>query len=235
MIIEGKNIDDSVIAKVLTDLWAPLTDEQRQYLIDHITLTDYKRNEMIYTEGENPTSLFCLIKGKVKIFKEGIGGRHQIVRMVKPHSYFGYRAGFMDEAYTTSASAIEASKLGLIPIPVVKHLITENNQLAICFIKHLANLLGRADEQTVNLTQKHIRGRLAEALLRLKEKYGTESDGKTLNIQVSREDLASLSSMATCNAIRTLSAFAEEELVILDGRSIAINDEEKLKSISVCG
>ena len=67
------------------------------------------------------------------------------------------------------------------------------------------------------------------------EKYGTESDGKTLNIRVSREDLASLSSMATCNAIRTLSAFAEEELVILDGRSIAINDEEKLKSISVCG
>lgn len=86
MIIEGKNIDDSVIAKVLTDLWAPLTDEQRQYLIDHITLKDYKRNEMIYTEGENPTSLFCLIKGKVKIFKVGIGGRHQIVRMVKPHS-----------------------------------------------------------------------------------------------------------------------------------------------------
>lgn len=45
MIIEGKNIDDPVIAKVLTDLWAPLTDEQRQYLIDHITLKDYKETK----------------------------------------------------------------------------------------------------------------------------------------------------------------------------------------------
>ena len=44
-----------------------------------------------------------------------------------------------------------------------------------------------------------------------------------------------MSSMATFNAILTLSYFAEEELVILDGRRIAINDEEKLKSISVCG
>lgn len=223
------------VAQFIMALWPPLTDAQQQYLADHLSVRKCRTSEMIYREGEVPTSLFCLVSGKVKIFKEGIGGRQQIVRMAKPAGFFGYRAGFVDATYTTSASAFEPTVLALIPIPVIKQLIIESNPLAICFIKQLASLLGKADEQTVNLTQKHIRGRLAEALLRLKEKYGTEADGQTLGISLSRDDLASLSNMATCNAIRTLSAFADEQLVHLEGRKIAIVEEEKLRNISQCG
>ena len=76
-----------------------------------------------------------------------------------------------------------------------------------CHVLHQAMSvdLGIADERTVNLTQKHIRGRLAESLLFLKESYGLEEDGSTLSIYLSREDLANLSNMTTSNAIRTLS------------------------------
>jgi CRP-like cAMP-binding protein len=87
----------------------------------------------------------------------------------------------------------------------------------------------------VNLTQKHIRGRLAEALLFLKDCYGLEEDGATLSIYLSREDLASLSNMTTSNAIRTLSAFANEHIVAIDGRKIKIIDEEQIKKISKIG
>lgn len=114
-------------------------------------------------------------------------------------------------------------------------IIHENNDVAIYFIKQLANLLGHADEQTVNLTQKHIRGRLAEALLRLKSKYGTEEDGMTLSISLSREDLANLSNMTTSNAIRTLSAFASESLIAIDGKNIKLLDEDKLHKTSKNG
>ncbi len=89
-------------------------------------------------------------------------------------------------------------------------LLTQNNDLAMFFIKQLSVDLGIADERTVNLTQKHIRGRLAESLLFLKESYGLEEDGSTLSIYLSREDLANLSNMTTSNAIRTLSQFATE-------------------------
>ena len=64
------------------------------------------------------------------------------------------------------------------------------------FIRQLSIDLGIADERTVNLTQKHIRGRLAESLLFLKESYGLEEDGSTLSIYLSREDLANLSNMS---------------------------------------
>ena len=118
---------------------------------------------------------------------------------------------------------------------IITQLVTENNRLAMFFIKLLAIDLGLSDERTVNLTQKHIRGRLAESLIFLKETYGLEEDGATISIFLSREDLANLSNMTTSNAIRTLSNFASEKLIAIDGRKIKIIDEEELKKISRIG
>ena len=141
----------------------------------------------------------------------------------------------MGENYHTGAAAIEQSRVCLMPIPTIKQLIKQNTRLAIFFIKQLATMLGEADALTVNLTQKHIRGRLAESLLTLRDKYGLEEDGSTLSIYLSREDLANMSNMTTSNAIRTLSAFAQEKLIGLDGRKIKLIQTEELERISQMG
>ena len=155
--------------------------------------------------------------------------------MIKPVEYFGYRAYFSGDDYITAAAAFEPSIICQIPLEVITNLISQNNGLAMFFIRQLSKDLGVADERTVNLTQKHIRGRLAESLLFLKENYGLEEDGSTLSIYLSREDLANLSNMTTSNAIRTLSQFAAEKLIAIDGRKIKLIDEEKLKKISKIG
>ena len=118
---------------------------------------------------------------------------------------------------------------------VAKKIITQNNAVSIYFLKELAYYLGMAEESTVNLTQKHIRGRLAETLIHLKENFGLTENGQTLAIAASREDLANLSNMTTSNAIRTLSAFAQEGLVKIDGRHITILDEQQLAKVSEIG
>ena len=69
----------------------------------------------------------------------------------------------------------------------------------------------------------------------LKEKYGFENDGQTLKVYLSREDLASLSNMTASNAIRTLSTFAGEKIISMDGRKIRITDLAKLEKISKQG
>ena len=235
MVITGKEIEKEQIRQAIKELWELLTEQQRFFLMNHVSLERFKKNEFIYHENETPEFLFCLSRGKIKIFKEGIGGRSQIVRMAKPEGFFGYRAGFAGDQYSTSAAAFETASVCKIPLPVIMKIIHENNEVAIYFIKQLANLLGHADEQTVNLTQKHIRGRLAEALLRLKNKYGMEEDGKTLAISLSREDLANLSNMTTSNAIRTLSAFASEKVIAIDGKNIKLLDEAKLHKTSKNG
>ena len=95
--------------------------------------------------------------------------------------------------------------------------------------------LGKSDTRTVNLTQKHIRGRLAESLLALKDQYGLDEDEATISMYLSREDLASLSSMTTSNAIRTLSDFQQEGMISIDGRKIKILELDQLLRTSRLG
>jgi CRP-like cAMP-binding protein len=221
----------------LSEVWRVLTDKEREILRSNSTIQHFKRNELIYCEGDEPRDMMCLLKGKVKmkIYKDGVGGRSQIIRMIKPVQYFGYRASFAQEDYLTNASAFEASTVCMIPMTVVTGLLMSNPNLAMFFIRQLSIDLGISDERTVNLTQKHIRGRLAESLLFLKDSYGLEEDGATLSIYLAREDLANLSNMTTSNAIRTLSTFVAERIIALDGRKIKLIDEDRLKKISKMG
>ena len=229
------SITDINIPELISDLWMPLTLDQRERMAGSFILQTYKKNEIVHSEDEKPTHLFCLLKRKVKVLKEGVGGRSQIVRMIKPVEYFGFRAFFANELYVNAAAAVESSVICLIPLNIIDELVKENIKLACFFIRNLSTSLGIADRRTVNLTQKHIRGRLAESLLFLRESYGLEEDNSTLSIYLSREDLANLSNMTTSNAIRTLSQFASEKLIAIDGRKIKIIDEEKLKKISKIG
>ena len=212
-----------------------MTDKEREVLRNNAYIQRFKRNELIYCEGDEPREMMCLLKGKVKIYKDGVGGRSQIIRMIKPIQYFGYRANFAGEKYLTNASAFEASTVCMIPMSIVTDFIMANPQLAMFFIRQLSTDLGISDERTVNLTQKHIRGRLAESLIFLKDSYGLEEDGATLSIYLAREDLANLSTMTTSNAIRTLSTFVAEHIIAIDGRKIKLIDEDRLRKISRLG
>jgi len=99
----------------------------------------------------------------------------------------------------------------------------------------MARDLAISEIRTLNLTQKHIRGRLAEALITLVDQYGYESDGKTIAMLLPREDLANMSNMTTSNAIRTLSQLAQEGIIDIDGRHIRILNAEELKRVSRLG
>ena len=234
IVITVNNEND--IADSIPELWGMLNDEQRLYLKDNAEIRNYNKNELIYNEAESPKHLFCaLIEGKVKVYKSGASGRSQIIRFIKPTGLFGFRAAFSGEDYTTSASAFEESTLCVIPVDVIKSIICQNTKVAVLFIKTLASMLGDADLLTVNLTQKHVRARVADSLLAMKEKYGVEEDGMTLCLNTSREDLANTSSMTTNNAIRTLSALASEKVIELDGKKIRIVDEKRLQLIASRG
>lgn len=223
------------ISKYMSPIWTLLSSEEQELIKTNAILRQFKKNELIYRENEEAQYLMCLFRGKVKIYKEGIGGRNQIMRLVSPVQYFGYRAYFAKEPYVTEAAAFEPSTILFVPMVLIEHLILQNNDLALFFIRELAIDLGESDERTVNLTQKHIRGRLADSLIFLLDKYGTEADGHTLNIYLAREDLANLSNMTTSNAIRTLSSFCSEGIVAVDGRKIKVLDENKLRKVNKFG
>ncbi len=230
-----KSALEKVISEDLAEIWTILEPDEKRRIIDAFEIHNYKKNQLIYAEGEDPESLWCLLSGKVKKFKDGIGGRVQILRLIRPVQYFGYRAYFAKEKYNSSAAAFEPSTVGTLLMTLVEDLINGNRRLAWFFIHELSRNLGGSDTKIVNLTQKHIRGRLAEALMVLRDHYGFEEDGMTLRIYMAREDLANLSNMTTSNAIRTLSGFVTEKLITVDGRRIRILNEAMLRKISKFG
>lgn len=230
-----KSTLEHIISHDMSEMWNALQPEEKRIVTDNFTISTYKKNQIVYSENEMPVNLWCLLKGKVKMYKTGIGDRVQILRLYSHVQYFGYRAYFAKEPYVSSVAAVEESVIGSVPMEIVERLIRGNIDLAMFFIKELSRNLGGSDTKIVNLTQKHIRGRLADALLLLLDNYGLEDDGSTLRIYISREDLASLSNMTTANAIRTLTAFVNERLILVDGRKIKIIDESQLRKISKNG
>mgnify|MGYP000724635265 FL=1 len=228
-----KNKDRHVIDKM--SVFNDLSEDQKLLLKDNSAVSSYKKGEIVYKEGDKPTGLIFLSQGKVKIFKEGVGGREQIVRMAKPNGFIGFRALFAKQNYLATAEAIEQSEIFTIEKKCLFDTIENNGKFAMKIIQFLASELGFSNTRTVTLTQKHIRGRLAESLLFLRDTYGFEEDQTTLKVYLSREDLANLSNMTTSNAIRTLSAFAQESVIELKGRKIKIADSDMLERISELG
>ncbi len=230
-----KEAIERVINEDLSDIWSLLNGEEKRRIVENFSIHNYKKNQYIYAEGDEPEYIWCLLKGKVKKIKEGVGGRVQILRLIRPVQYFGYRAFFAQERYVSSSVAFEASTIGTLPLSLVRELIDTNRDVAWFFIRELSRNLGGSDTKIVNLTQKHIRGRLAESLILLRDNYGYEEDDQTLKIYMAREDLANLSNMTTANAIRTLSTFVAEKLIVVDGRSVRITNESQLRKISKFG
>lgn len=78
-----KELTEAEIADCIPDVWHALTEAQRERLAQHFVVQKFKKNETIYCEGETPRYLMCLLSGKVKIYKDGVGGRSQIIRVIK--------------------------------------------------------------------------------------------------------------------------------------------------------
>jgi len=232
-----RQLSDEVVGAIweMNSIWASLTDAQRIQATSQMEVVRYRKNAIIHREGSIPTHMMMLVSGKIKIYKEGIGMRQQIIRLLKPYDFFSYRGLVGGSAYNSYAEAIEPCIVYQLNKDCFIDLLQHNNQFCFLVMRSMAGDLGAQELKTVNLTQKHIRGRLAEALLTLKANYGLDEDGATIAMYLSRDDLASMSNMTTSNAIRTLSQFGQEGVVSVDGRKIKILDEEELKKISRLG
>lgn len=219
----------------LNPVWNKLTTAEREYIDRFVEVKRYRKNEVIHSEGDCTTHVVMVLQGTVRLTKEGVGQRLQIIRLLKPYDTFGYRSAIAGECHSSCATTLEATVVYRVEREAFLSVIQQNIHFCYGVLVAMSKDLAISESQTVNLTQKHIRGRLAETLLTLKQTYGFDGDGVTIAMYMAREDLANMSNMTTSNAIRTLSQFASEGLIGLDGRKIKLLDEDELTRISRLG
>lgn len=208
-----------------------LTQDQLNVLSYVKVCQTYKKGDIIYREGNRPGGVFCINEGIIKHFKVGIDGKEQILRFSKKGDLFGFRSVLSDESACTTTEAIEDTVLCLIPSKNFIDMIYENSEFSMNIMQLSCKELGEANQYILDIAQKNVRERLAEVLLLLYKDFGTEKDG-SLQIYLTREELAGMVGTATESVIRLLSEFKKDKLIELNKRKIKILNYAKLESLS---
>ncbi|HAL80994.1 MAG TPA: transcriptional regulator [Mucilaginibacter sp.] len=183
----------------------------------------FKKNQVIYYEGDKGHGLYLVISGKAKTVKLAEDGRELMTGIYSTDDYLGINSMLANEAYTDTATALEDSMLCLIPKEQFERLMNLYPDVAKKFIKLLSNDIREKEEQLLQLAYHSVRKRMAEALLRLNRQYKDDD-----NIKITREDMAAMAGMATETVSRTLSDFKDEGLIDKKGSIITILDLARL-------
>lgn len=195
------------------------------------TCSLYKKGEIIFNQGDLPAGLYCVNSGKIKVFQTGEEGREQIIRFTKGGDIMGYRALLNNDAFSCSAVALDDCNVCFIPRDTFFALLQSNPQLSLDLLKLLAADLRFAENRITGLAQKPVRERMAEALLFLVETYGYENDNKTLNLAMTREEIANLVGTVSETCIRILTEFKNDGLIETHGKKIIILNFKGLEKI----
>jgi CRP-like cAMP-binding protein len=109
-------------------------------------------------------------------------------------------------------------------------LISADSQVAKQFIQLITHNVLEKEESLLNLAYNSLRKKVAYQIIAILDKFKNEQKEKK-QLKLSRENLAQVCGIATESLIRTLSDFKSEKLIDIQGGSIIILNEEKLRNL----
>ncbi|MCW0490160.1 Crp/Fnr family transcriptional regulator [Riemerella anatipestifer] len=190
----------------------------------------YDKGDVLFDDGELPKGVYFVEKGTAKLSKSGVYGKDYILRIVKEGDILGYRSLLCDENFQARAEAMTELETTFVPSDIFMQLLEADSRLSFAMMQKIAFELGESSNIITFLAQKTVRERLAEILLLLELKLGTDPEG-FIKICLTREEVANLIGTATESAIRLISEFKNDGLIEVEGRSIKIKDHDKLKKV----
>jgi CRP/FNR family cyclic AMP-dependent transcriptional regulator len=191
----------------------------------------HKKKQVIYSEGNHPTGLYYVLRGKVKAYKVNEEGKELVTDLFGPGDFLGHVALLEESVYKDTAEALEETELATIPREDFEELMNKNAQVARKFIQLLAKNISEKEDLLLGLAYNSLRKKVAEALILMEKKYRGESMEKC-TINISRDSLAAIAGTATESLIRTLTEFRNEKLININNGVINILNEQKLKRLA---
>ncbi|MEE9406653.1 MAG: Crp/Fnr family transcriptional regulator [Polaribacter sp.] len=190
-----------------------------------------KKGEVLFSEGEHLNGVFCIKDGVCKVSKMSENGRNQIISLVQKGNLLGERSLVSEEVSNLKAVALNDMEVCFIPKEEIIRDLEKNNTFTMSILKDMATSLKSADNLIVDMAQKTVKQRLAEALLHLHTKFNNDSEGY-IGVHLSREDIANIIGTATESAIRLLSDLKKKKIIEFHGKEIKILDEIALEKIA---
>ncbi|ANI89831.1 transcriptional regulator [Arachidicoccus ginsenosidimutans] len=201
-----------------------------QELKENRSENSYKKKQLIYSEGNHPSRLFYVVKGKVKTYKRNDDGKELIIGLYNEGDFLGYMALLEGTTYKETAEALEETELAIIPKSEFDALLGSNPAVMKKFIGILAGNIYDNEERLLSTAYNSLRKKVADTLVTLYKKYNT-TNSADFCIDLSRENLAAIAGVAKESLIRTLSDFKDEKLISLQGSRIQILSLSKLENM----
>jgi CRP/FNR family transcriptional regulator len=210
-------------------MFGDLTGKELAIMNSNKTCTRYKKGQALFHEGTRPLGVFCVNGGTIKVYQLGIDGKEQITKVSAAGDLLGYKALISEQHYSHSAEALEDCIVCFIPKDDFLKLLEPGTKFHMDLLKALCEEHSVMSSKMTQMAQRSVRQRLALTLLMLKDTYGIEQDMEgTIEINLTREDLANIVGTATESLIRLINQFKKESLVETSGRKIRILDPKGL-------
>jgi CRP-like cAMP-binding protein len=212
---------------------ADLPPADLELLMARKTQQVYKKGEIIFREGAYPAGIYYIVNGKAKKYKVDTEGREQIIYVANTGELLGYHAILSQDNYPDSAAVLEESTIAFIPKEDFLEAIDQSDTLNRRLLKTLSHEFAVLANSLTLFAQRSVRERLALQLIVIREKYKVNFEpGMPVEINMGRDDLASLVGTARENVVRMLSEFREEGTITTKGRKIIVLDVKKLIKIA---
>jgi CRP/FNR family transcriptional regulator len=196
--------------------WIPAAEVHRKNFT-------YKKGEMIFQEGDVVKGIFFVYSGTVKVHKKWGSEKELIIRFARAGSLFGHRGLGKDHHYPISATALEPLEVCYFDLEFFQASLKVNPGLNQGLLQFFADELQAGERKMRDIAHMQVKGRVAQALLQLREDFGLTPDG-AIGLTLSRQDLASLVGATYETVFRIINELAQEGLIRLEGKQIAIAD-----------
>ncbi len=222
------------ILKKITNLpiFQGLDEDQFTELISTAERREYKKGEMIFSEGDEGDGLYVIETGKVKIFKLSFEGKEHIFHIYGPGKIFGEVAVFSGKKFPAFAEAVSPSSLIFFPKGEIALLISESPSLAFNMMASLSMRLREFTIMVENLALKEVPARMASYLIVLSKE---QKNIGYVELPVTKHQIAGLLGTTPETISRVFGRMVNEKFINVDNKIITICDYQGLAELAEQG
>ncbi len=155
------------------------------------TVAHYRRNEAIFTQGDDCQHVMYIKAGGVKLSVLSKTGREAVVAMLGPGDFFGEGCLAGQATRMGSATAITPSAILLVKKSKMVQLLHKQHAMSDRFISHMLARNIRIEEDLIDQLFNSSEKRLARTLLLL-ARYGKQDKPARVVPKISQETLAEM-------------------------------------------
>lgn len=206
------------------ELFRVLAPERLRDLRPRLREKSFRRQEVLYCEGNPAEALWIVRSGQVRLYKSSGDGRLVTLDVLAKGEAFGIFSALEIDVYSTSAEAVTAGSAWWLPRASFLRLLEQEPGLVAEMLRILSRRLRDAHDRLRSLAQDPAPTRIAMALLRAADGAG--------DAHVTRRALAEEAGTTVETAIRVLRRFEREGLVRGHTGCIHVVDEPRLREAS---